>query len=110
MFHLLFVNTQSSFTVQNPLAQLVKLDHVIFLYLSSEYSDGALLTIMYKNRGLKNTTRKQFIAKFYLVSDKPLCLVYSKLFSLLTVNLNHTLINDINFNFNYYLTNYHPQQ
>ncbi len=44
---LLRVNTQSSFTVQNPRAQLVKIDHVILLYLSSANSDSAVLTIPY---------------------------------------------------------------
>ncbi|KAL9965106.1 hypothetical protein ACROYT_G028859 [Oculina patagonica] len=43
-----FYNIQSSFTVQNPRAQLVKTDHVILLYLC----DSAVLTIMHKNRAL----------------------------------------------------------
>ena len=46
------INIQSSFTVQNPLAQLVKIEHVILLYLSSANSDSALLTITHKNRAL----------------------------------------------------------
>ena len=46
------VNIQSSFTVQNPRAQLVKIEHVILLYLSSANSDSALLTITHKNRAL----------------------------------------------------------
>ena len=46
------VNIQSSFTVQNPRAQLVKIEHVILLYLSSANSDNALLTITHKNRAL----------------------------------------------------------
>ena len=45
-------NIQSSFTVQNPRAQLVKIEHVILLYLSSANSDSALLTITHKNRAL----------------------------------------------------------
>ncbi len=45
-------NIQSSFTVQNPRAPLVKIDHVIFFYLSSANSDSAVLTIMHKNRAL----------------------------------------------------------
>ncbi len=40
----------TSFTVQNPRAQLIKIDHVILLYLSSANSDSALLTIMHTNR------------------------------------------------------------
>ena len=49
--HTLFsVNIQSSFTVQNPRAQLVKIEHVILLYLSSANSDSALLRITHKNR------------------------------------------------------------
>ena len=44
-------NIQSSFTVQNPRAQLVKIEHVILLYLSSANSDSAL-TITHKNRAL----------------------------------------------------------
>ena len=47
-----FFNIQSSFTVQNPRAQLVKIEHVILLYLSSANSDSALLTITHKNRAL----------------------------------------------------------
>ena len=46
------VNIQSSFTVQNPRAQLVKIEHVILLYLTSANSDSALLTITHKNRAL----------------------------------------------------------
>ena len=47
------VNIQSSFTVQNPRAQLVKIENVILLYLSSANSDSALLTIItHKNRAL----------------------------------------------------------
>ena len=46
------INTQSSFTVQNPRAQLVKIEHVILLYLTSANSDSALLTITHKNRAL----------------------------------------------------------
>ena len=46
------INTQSSFTVQNPHAQLVKIEHVILLYLTSANSDSALLTITHKNRAL----------------------------------------------------------
>ena len=46
------INIQSSFTVQNPRAQLVKIEHVILLYLSSANSDSALLTITHKNRAL----------------------------------------------------------
>ena len=49
---ILRVNIQSSFTVQNPRAQLVKIEHVILLYLSSANSDSALLTITHKNRAL----------------------------------------------------------
>ena len=45
-------NIQSSFTVQNPRAQLVKTEHVILLYLTSANSDSALLTITHKNRAL----------------------------------------------------------
>ena len=45
-------NIQSSFTVQNPRAQLVKIEHVILLYLTSANSDSALLTITHKNRTL----------------------------------------------------------
>ena len=48
-------NIQSSFTVQNPRTQLVKTEHVIFLYLTSANSDRALfalLTITHKNRAL----------------------------------------------------------
>ena len=45
-------NIQSSFTVQNPRAQLVKIEHMILLYLSSANSDSALLTITHKNRAL----------------------------------------------------------
>ena len=45
-------NIQSSFTVQNPRAQLVKIEHMIFLYLSSANSNSALLTITHKNRAL----------------------------------------------------------
>ena len=45
-------NIQSSFTVQNPRAQLVKIEHVILLYLSSANSDSALLTITHKTRAL----------------------------------------------------------
>ena len=43
---------QSSFTVQNPRAQLVKIEHVILLYLSSANSDSVLLKITHKNRAL----------------------------------------------------------
>ena len=46
------LNIQSSFTVQNPRAQLVKIEHVILLYLTSPNSDSALLTITHKNRAL----------------------------------------------------------
>ena len=46
------INIQCSFTVQNPRAQLVKIEHVILLYLSSANSDSALLTITHKNRAL----------------------------------------------------------
>ena len=45
-------NIQSSFTVQNPRTQLVKIEHVILLYLTSANSDSALLTITHKNRAL----------------------------------------------------------
>ena len=50
--HYRVFNIQSSFTVQNPRAQLVKIEHVILLYLSSANSDSALLTITHKNRAL----------------------------------------------------------
>ena len=46
------INIQSSFTVQNPRAQLVKIEHVILLYLTSANSDSALLTIKHKSRAL----------------------------------------------------------
>ena len=46
------ITMQSSFTVQNPRAQLVKIEHVILLYLTSANSDSALLTIMHKIRAL----------------------------------------------------------
>ena len=49
------INIQSSFTVQNPRVQLVKIEHVILLYLSSANSDSALLTITHKNRALLTT-------------------------------------------------------
>ena len=49
---ILYVNIQSSFTVQNPRVQLVKIEHVILLYLTSANSDSALLTITHKNRAL----------------------------------------------------------
>ena len=45
-------NIQSSFTVQNPRTQLVKIEHVILLYLTSANSNSALLTITHKNRAL----------------------------------------------------------
>ena len=45
-------NIQSSFTVQNPRAQLVKIEHVILRYLTSANSDSALLTIKHKNCAL----------------------------------------------------------
>ena len=50
--YLLLFNIQSSFTVQNPRAQLVKTEHVILLYLTSANSDSALLTITHKKRAL----------------------------------------------------------
>ena len=43
-------NIQSSFTVQK--IQLVKIEHLILLYLTSANSDSALLTITHKNRAL----------------------------------------------------------
>ena len=49
---LLSFTIQSSFTVQNPRTQLVKIEHVILLYLTSANSDSALLTITHKNRAL----------------------------------------------------------
>ncbi len=52
-FYAIFsINIQSSFTVQNPRAKLVKIDHVILLYLSFANSDSAILTIMHRNRAL----------------------------------------------------------
>ena len=45
-------NIQSSFIVQNTRARLVKIEHVILLYLTSANSDSALLKIKYKNRAL----------------------------------------------------------
>ena len=50
--HIYVFNIQSSFTVQNPRAQLVKIEHVILLYLTSANSDSALLTITHKNSAL----------------------------------------------------------
>lgn len=43
---------QSLFTVQNPCTQLVKIDHMMLLYLTSANSNSALLTIMHKNRAV----------------------------------------------------------
>ena len=47
-----YFNIQSSFTVQNPRTQLVKIELVILLYLTSANSDSALLAITHKNRAL----------------------------------------------------------
>ena len=55
LYALYYFNIQSSFTVQNPRVQLVKIEHVILLYLSSANSDSALLTITHKNRALLTT-------------------------------------------------------
>ena len=46
--HISMLNIQSSFTVQNSRAQLVKIEHVILLYLTSANSDSASLTITQK--------------------------------------------------------------
>ena len=44
---MIYINIQSSFTVQNPRTQLVKIEHVILLYLTS-----ASFAITHKNRAL----------------------------------------------------------
>ncbi len=57
------INIQFSFTVQNPRAQLVKIDHVILLNLSSANSDSAVLTIMHKNRALLKVSSASRLAE-----------------------------------------------
>ena len=62
------LNIQSSFTVQNPRMQLVKIEHVILLYLTSANLDSALLTITHKNRALL-TMADFFCERFQLMNN-----------------------------------------
>ena len=60
---LYILNIQSSFTVQNPCVQLVKIEHVILVYLLSANSGSALLTITHKNRALLTTASADIFAE-----------------------------------------------